>query len=41
MNWFVGKRFANNENGKSAVDDWFEQLDGSHYKQSIEAFERR
>ena len=25
---------------ESAVDDYFEELDGSHYKQSTEAIER-
>jgi len=37
--WLGGKRFANNEEVESAVDDYFEELDGFHYKQGIEAIE--
>ena len=39
--WLGGKRFANNEEVESAVDGYFEALDGSHYKQGIEAIEHR
>jgi len=39
--WLGGKRFANNEEVESAVDGYFEALDGSHYKQGIEAIEYR
>jgi len=37
--WIGGKRFANNKEVESAVDGYFEALDGSHYKQGIEAIE--
>lgn len=30
--WLGGKRFANNEQVKSTVDDYFAKLDGSRYK---------
>ena len=36
---FGGQRFANNEEVESAVSGSFEELDGSHYKQRIEAIE--
>ncbi|KZC13398.1 Histone-lysine N-methyltransferase SETMAR [Dufourea novaeangliae] len=39
--WLGGKRFANNEEVESAVDGYFEELDGSRYKQGIEAIEHR
>jgi len=39
--WLGGKRFANNEEVESAVDGYFEKLDGFHYKQGIEAIEYR
>ena len=36
-----GQRFANNEEVESAVNGYFEELNGSHYKQAIEAIEHR
>ena len=39
--WLDGQRFANNEEVESAVDGYFEKLDGSHYKQGIEIIEHR
>ena len=36
-----GQRFANNEKMESAVNGYFEQLDGSHNKQGIEAMKHR
>jgi len=39
--WLGGKKFANNEEVESAVDDYFEELDSFHYKQGIEAIEHR
>ena len=39
--WLSGQRFANNKEMESAVDDCFKELDGSHYKQGIEAIEHR
>jgi hypothetical protein len=36
-----GKRFANNEDVESAVNGYFEKLDGFHYKQGIETIEHR
>ena len=38
--WVGGKRFANNEEVKSAVDSNFEELDDSHYKEGTEAIEK-
>ena len=35
----AGETFANNEEVESAVNGYFEKLDGSHYKQGIEAIE--
>ena len=35
--WLGDQRFANNEEVKSAVNGYFEELDGSPYKQGIEA----
>ena len=35
------QRFANNEEVESAVNGYFEELDGSHYKQDILASEQR
>lgn len=37
--WLGGKRFANNEEVNSAIDGYFEELDGSYCKQGIEAIE--
>lgn len=37
--WLDGKKFANNEEVESAVNSYFEEFDGSHYKQGIEAIE--
>jgi histone-lysine N-methyltransferase SETMAR len=39
--WLGGKRFADNEAVESAVHGYFEELDGSYYKQGIEAIEHR
>lgn len=39
--WLGGKRFSNNEEVESAVEGYFEEIDGSHYKQGIEAIEHR
>ena len=39
--WLGGKRFANNDEVEPAVDGYFEELDGSHYKHGIEAIEHR
>ena len=39
--WLDAQRFANNEEVESAVNGYFEKLDGSHYKQGIEANEHR
>jgi histone-lysine N-methyltransferase SETMAR len=39
--WLGGKRFADNEAVESAVHGYFEELDGSYYKQGIEATEHR
>ena len=39
--WLVGQRFANNEEVESAVNGYFEELEGSHYKKVIEAIEHR
>ena len=36
-----GKRFANYKEVESVVDDYFKELDDSHYKQGIEAIKRR
>jgi hypothetical protein len=36
-----GKRFANNEDVESAVNGYFEKLDGFHHKQGIETIEHR
>ena len=35
------QRFPNNEEMKSAVNGYFEEVDGSNYNQGIEAIERR
>lgn len=37
--WPGGKKFASNE--EFAIDGYFEKLESSHYKQSIEAIEYR
>ena len=34
-----GQRFSNNEEVESVVNDYFEELDASHYKQGIETIE--
>ena len=34
--WLGGQKFANNEEVDSAFNGYFEELDGSHYKQDIE-----
>ena len=39
--WLGGKRFTNNEEVESAVNGYFEKLDGSYYKQGIEAIKHR
>ena len=39
--WSGGQRFANNEEVKSAVNGYFGELVGSHYKQGIEAVKQR
>ena len=39
--WLGGQRFANNEEVESAVNGYFEKLDGFKYKQGIEAIEHR
>ena len=39
--WLSAQRVGNIEEVKFAVDDYFEELDGSHYKQDIEAIEHR
>ena len=39
--WLDGQRFANNEDVDSAVNGYFEELDGSHLKQGIEASKHR
>ena len=39
--WLDGQIFANNEEVESAVNGYFEELDGSHYRQGIEAIEHR
>ena len=39
--WLGGQRFINNEEVESAVNGYFDELDGSHYKQGIEAIEHR
>jgi hypothetical protein len=39
--WFGGQRFANYEEMKSAVDGYFVELDGCHYKQGVEAIKHR
>ena len=36
-----GQRFVKNEKGESAVNGYFEELDGFRYKQGIEAIEHR
>ena len=36
---FAGKRFVNNEEMESVVDGYFEEFNGSHYNQGIEAIE--
>ena len=36
-----GQRFANNEEVESAVNSYFEELDGSHHKQGIKTIEHR
>ena len=38
--WLGGQRFANNEKKKSVVNGYFEELDGSHYKQYTIAIEQ-
>ena len=37
--WLGGKRFSNNEEVDSAVNGYFEELDGSRYKHGIEDIE--
>ena len=37
--WLGGQGFANNEEVKSTVDDYFEKLGSFHYKQDIKAIE--
>ena len=39
--WLGGQRCVNNEEVESAVDGYFEEIDGSHYKQGIETIEHR
>ena len=39
--WLGSQRLANNEKVESAVIVYFEELDGSHYKQGIRAIEHR
>ena len=37
--WLSAQRFSENEEVGSTVNAYFEELDGSHYKQGIEAIE--
>lgn len=39
--WLGTIRFANNKEVVSAVDGYFKELDGSDYKQCVEAIEHR
>ena len=39
--WLGGRRFTNNEEVESAVNGYFEEFNGSYYKQAIEAIEHR
>ena len=39
--WLDPQIFANNEEMESAINGYFEELDGSHYKQGREAIEYR
>ena len=39
--WLSGQRFANNKELEFAINGYFEELHGSHYKQGIKTIEHR